>query len=129
MTKEKVEFPEITREQIKEYAELSGDFNPIHLNDEFARAAGLPSVIAHGMYSMALASVALERWGYEVSVIHDLEAKFKEKVYPGEKLTAEFLGEKTLDQNFNSIEFRMIKSDGTEVLHSSASVVNNKNRA
>jgi len=121
--RDRIEFPEITREQIKEYAEVSGDFNQIHLSDEFARAAGLPSVIAHGMYSMGLASVALERWGFEISMIHDIEAKFKEKVYPGEKLIAEFLGEKSLGADFNSIEFRLIKADGTEVLHSSASIV------
>ena len=43
-----------TREQIAEYAEASGDHNPIHLDEEFARTVGLPGVIAHGMLQMGL---------------------------------------------------------------------------
>jgi acyl dehydratase len=36
------------------YAGASGDFNPIHIDDEFARAVGLPGRILHGLYTMAL---------------------------------------------------------------------------
>jgi acyl dehydratase len=39
----------ITREQLREYAQASGDFNPIHLDDDVAKKVGLPGVIAHGM--------------------------------------------------------------------------------
>ena len=35
------------------YAGASGDFNPIHIDDEFAKAVGLPRNILHGLYSMA----------------------------------------------------------------------------
>ena len=35
------------------YAGASGDFNPIHIDDEFARAVGLPGKILHGLWSMA----------------------------------------------------------------------------
>ncbi len=45
--------PPITQHQLNRYAEASGDFNPIHLNEEAARRVGLDSVIAHGMLSMA----------------------------------------------------------------------------
>lgn len=45
--------PPITQEQLRRYAEASGDFNPIHLDEEAARRVGLDSVIAHGMLSMA----------------------------------------------------------------------------
>jgi acyl dehydratase len=40
------------------YAGASGDFNPIHLDDEFARSVGLPGRILHGLYSMALVARA-----------------------------------------------------------------------
>ena len=40
----------------------SGDHNPIHLDEEFAKSVGLPNVIAHGMYTMALAGEAIRRW-------------------------------------------------------------------
>ena len=40
------------------YAGASGDFNPIHIDDEFARAVGLPRNILHGLYSMGLVARA-----------------------------------------------------------------------
>jgi acyl dehydratase len=40
------------------YAGASGDFNPIHIDDEFARAVGLPCRILHGLYTMALVARA-----------------------------------------------------------------------
>jgi acyl dehydratase len=46
---ESLPFAAITREQLKAYAEASGDFNPIHLDEEVAKKVGLPGVIAHGM--------------------------------------------------------------------------------
>ncbi len=58
-----------TREQIAEYAEASGDHNPIHLDDEFARSVGLPGLIAHGMLQMGiLAGVAAEAAGGTISL-------------------------------------------------------------
>jgi len=48
------EFPVITQQQLQAYAEASGDFNPIHLDEQEAKKVGLPGVIAHGMLSAAL---------------------------------------------------------------------------
>jgi acyl dehydratase len=44
----------ITREMLAQYAEASGDLNPLHLDPAFARKAGFADVIAHGMLGMAL---------------------------------------------------------------------------
>jgi acyl dehydratase len=44
----------IDRQMLARYAEASGDTNPLHLDPEFARKAGFPDVIVHGMLSMAL---------------------------------------------------------------------------
>ena len=44
----------LDRAILKAYADASGDQNPIHQNEEFAKAVGLPNVIAHGMLTMAL---------------------------------------------------------------------------
>src|SRR5439155_753617 len=53
-----------TREQIADYAKASGDQNPIHLDNDFARSVGLPGVIAHGMLQMGIAAtVASEAAG------------------------------------------------------------------
>jgi acyl dehydratase len=45
--------PPISQEQLRRYADASGDHNPIHLDADAARRVGLDSVIAHGMLSMA----------------------------------------------------------------------------
>ena len=52
----------VTREDLVAYAEASGDHNPIHQDDEVARSVGLPGIIAHGMYTMALAARAVADW-------------------------------------------------------------------
>ena len=52
----------ITRADLVRYAGASGDFNPIHWSDRTAEAVGLPGVIAHGMFTMALAGRAVTAW-------------------------------------------------------------------
>ncbi|WP_028643342.1 MaoC/PaaZ C-terminal domain-containing protein [Nocardioides sp. URHA0020] len=52
----------ITRADLVRYAEASGDHNPIHQDDAVATSVGLPGVIAHGMYTMALAASAVAAW-------------------------------------------------------------------
>ena len=46
---------ELDRAMLSNYAKASGDLNPIHLDEAFAKSVGLPNVIAHGMLTMALA--------------------------------------------------------------------------
>ena len=48
----------VTRADLVRYAGASGDFNPIHIDDEFAKAVGLPRNILHGLYSMGLVAKA-----------------------------------------------------------------------
>ncbi len=55
--------PPIGRDQLRKYAEASGDPNPIHLSDEAAEAAGLPGVIAHGMLTVASGDVGFLVYG------------------------------------------------------------------
>ena len=52
----------ITRADLVRYAAASGDDNPIHQDEAVARSVGLPGVIAHGMYTMALAARAVDAW-------------------------------------------------------------------
>jgi acyl dehydratase len=52
----------ITRADLVKYAEASGDHNPIHQDEQLALSVGLPGVIAHGMYTMALAARAVATW-------------------------------------------------------------------
>jgi acyl dehydratase len=52
----------IQRADLVRYAGASGDFNPIHWNQRFAREVGLPDVIAHGMFTMATAVRLVVDW-------------------------------------------------------------------
>ncbi|WP_349629904.1 MaoC family dehydratase [Bradyrhizobium sp. G127] len=52
-------FPPITRHRLALYCGASGDFNPIHVDIDFAKSAGFPDVFAHGMLVMAYAGQAL----------------------------------------------------------------------
>lgn len=52
----------IDRQMLRRYADASGDQNPIHQNEEFAKSVGLPNVIAHGMLTMALVGKFATDW-------------------------------------------------------------------
>ena len=70
----------VTRDDLRRYAAASGDPNPVHLSDEAAVAAGFPGVIAHGMYTLALAGRALQTWSGGAGAVRDLRAKFTRPV-------------------------------------------------
>ena len=66
----------ITRADLVRYAGASGDFNPIHWNDRTATAVGLPGVIAHGMFTMALAARAVTDWTGDPSALVEYQVRF-----------------------------------------------------
>ena len=69
----------ITRADLVRYAAASGDHNPIHQDEDVARSVGLPGVIAHGMYTMALAARAVDEWFPGAEVV-SLGCKFTNPV-------------------------------------------------
>lgn len=70
---------EVTRADLVAYAVASGDHNPIHQDEEIARAVGLPGVIAHGMFTLALVGRAVASWTEGAEVV-ELGAKFIQPV-------------------------------------------------
>jgi acyl dehydratase len=78
---------QVTIDQIQRYAQASGDRNPIHLDESFARAAGLPGVIAHGMLTMAFANQMLTDWLGDRSLLKRFQGRFSGMVLPGDELT------------------------------------------
>lgn len=95
-----------TREQIAAYAEASGDSNPIHLDDEFARSVGLPGVIAHGMLQMGL----LARVAGDPRRLRRLSCRFAGMVRPGDLVT--FHGE----EQDGLVRLSAVNQDGRPVL-------------
>jgi acyl dehydratase len=66
----------IRRLDLIRYAGASGDFNTIHWNDRIAAAVGLPSVIAHGMFTMATGSRFVGDWAGDPGAIVDYGVRF-----------------------------------------------------
>lgn len=77
----------ITREQLVRYAGASGDFNPIHYDDERAREFGLPGVIAHGMLNMGLAARYLKSAAPPGARFERYAVRFRSMVQPGQTVT------------------------------------------
>ncbi|MEU9999544.1 MaoC family dehydratase [Streptomyces sp. NPDC050848] len=72
-------FP-VTRATLVQYAGASGDFNPIHWNEKFAREVGLPDVIAHGMFTMAEAVRVVTDWAGDPAAVVEYGVRFTKPV-------------------------------------------------
>jgi len=66
----------VTRADLVRYAGASGDFNPIHWSERFATSVGLPGVIAHGMFTMALASRVVTDWAGDPGALVEYHVRF-----------------------------------------------------
>jgi acyl dehydratase len=75
----------ITRTQIVRFAGAAGDFNPMHHDEEFARAAGQPSVFAMGQLQAALMAALVADWLGRENVTR-YGVRFRDKVWPGDRL-------------------------------------------
>ncbi|MGP3981854.1 MaoC family dehydratase [Streptomyces sp. KR80] len=72
-------FP-VTRATLVRYAGASGDFNPIHWNEKFAKEVGLPDVIAHGMFTMAEAIRVVTDWVGDPGAVVEYGVRFTKPV-------------------------------------------------
>ena len=116
---------DITRADLVAYAHASGDHNPIHQDEEIALAVGLPGVIAHGMYTLALVGRAVGEWTGGAEVV-EIGAKFVAPVVvPADgaaRVTlAGTVGERT-DDGLLQLALT-ITVDGTQVLGAPTAVV------
>ena len=77
----------VQREQLVKYSEVSGDKNPIHLNDDFAKATQFGGIIAHGMLTLAFVSELMTNaFGSDWLKSGSLKVRFKGAAYLGDKL-------------------------------------------
>ncbi|RKN44323.1 MaoC family dehydratase [Micromonospora endolithica] len=70
----------VTRADLVRYAGASGDFNPIHWSERTATKVGLPGVIAHGMFTMALVGRAVTEWSGAPDAVVDYSVRFTRPV-------------------------------------------------
>lgn len=71
---------EVTRADLIRYAGASGDFNPIHWNERFAKSVELPGVIAHGMFTMGAAVQLVVDWAGDPAAVVDYQTRFTKPV-------------------------------------------------
>ena len=88
---ERLETPErlITQGQVIEYADASGDHNPLHLDEEFARGSPYGRPIVHGMLALAMLSEMMTAsFGIAWLSGGRLKARFRAPVFPGDAIRA-----------------------------------------
>ncbi|MCL6600793.1 MAG: MaoC family dehydratase N-terminal domain-containing protein [Alicyclobacillus macrosporangiidus] len=81
--------PSVTKTQLVMYSGASGDFNPIHTVDEYAKEAGLGGVIAHGMLTMAFVGQLLTETAGAEGALKRFGVRFVEMVRPGDTIVCE----------------------------------------
>ena len=79
--------PPITKEQLINYAHASGDKNPIHIDEEFAKNSSIGRVIAHGMISAGFLASHVDKIAKEPNRIKSYSSKFKSIVYPNDTVS------------------------------------------
>ena len=78
----------VKREEVKAYADASGDQNPLHQDDAFAQSVGFPGIIAHGMFTMAHLTSTLMRWVGDPAALKAVEAQMRAVVFMDETIEA-----------------------------------------
>jgi len=78
----------VTREDVRAYADASGDQNPLHQDDDVARMVGFDGIIAHGMFTMGHLGACVAGWAGDPRNIERLSAQFRAPVFMGEQIVA-----------------------------------------
>lgn len=108
----------ITRDDLVAYAKASGDHNPIHQDEAAAQAIGLPTVVAHGMLTMALAARALHQWTGGPGNVGELGVKFTKPVpvWADRPAELEISGEVTAREGDHATIRLTVTCEGEKVL-------------
>lgn len=95
---EAIRLEPVNRLNLIKYAGASGDFNPIHTIDQEASTAGLPGIIAHGMWTMGNLAKLFTPY-MEEGFVQDYSIRFRRMVFLGDQITLKaILREKSSDQ-------------------------------
>jgi acyl dehydratase len=117
----------VTRADLVRYAGASGDFNPIHWNERVATEVGLPGVIAHGMFTMALAGRVVTGWTGDPGALEEYQVRFGRPVLvPDDAAGAEVTVRGTVGAVLDDGRYRVdltVSSAGEKVLSLARAIV------
>ncbi|MDP9847125.1 MaoC family dehydratase [Streptosporangium lutulentum] len=121
-----VDYP-VRRTNLVMYAGASGDFNPIHWNERFAKTVGLPDVIAHGMFTMAQGGRFVTDWAGDPGAVVDYGVRFSSMVVvpdddQGTVITVSGIIEEKLEDK-RVVVALTAKANGSRVLSRARAVV------
>lgn len=100
----------LTRTDLVRYAGASGDYNPMHHDEVKARAAGMPSVFGHGMFSMGILGTALSDF-VGVENVRSLSVRFMKQTWPGEVLRTRIVV-RSVDGGMATLDCSLANADG-----------------
>ncbi|MCU1458464.1 MAG: MaoC domain protein dehydratase [Actinomycetia bacterium] len=107
---------ELTRTDLVRYAGASGDFNPMHSDEVAAKAAGLPSVFGHGMFTAGLLGRAITDY-VGVGNLKNYKVRFTKQTWPGEVLTTKItVKNKSADDRIVELECVVTNQSGESKL-------------
>ena len=113
-----LELPPISRDALALYAGASGDHNPIHIDSDFAKSAGMPDVFAHGMLSMAYLGRMLTNWQPQAQ-LRKFGNRFAAITQLQDAITCSGKVVEMIEQNGETLarcEIQAIKADGEQTL-------------
>src|ERR1035437_5864300 len=113
-----------TRPEMALIYRLSGDVNALHVDPEFAKAAGFPRPVLHGLASFGVAGHALLKTvcGYDPARLTAMAGRFSAPVYPGETIRTEFWRGNDKDLGVVSFRARVVERDVIAIDHGRAQV-------
>ena len=121
---EEVVVDDLTRTQLVMYSGASGDYNPLHTDDLYAKeVAGYPGVFAHGMLSMGLTGKMLTNYVGD-GRLTKFGVRFTNQVWPGDTLTSKATVIEIREdggEHFVDLTLETINQDGKTVVTGSAS--------
>jgi acyl dehydratase len=104
----------LTRSDLVMYAGASGDFNPMHTDEVAAKAAGLPSVFGHGMFTMGFLGTALTDY-VGVGNLRSYQVRFTKQTWPDEELSTRIVVKGTREEGGDKLvdlECAVANADG-----------------
>jgi acyl dehydratase len=109
-----IQLEPVSRIDLIKYAGASGDFNPIHTIDEEAKKAGLPGIIAHGMWTMGNLAKLFTPY-FEEGFVKDYSIRFKGMVFLNDVITLKATLKEVEEPNLR-FQVLALNQNGNEVL-------------